>query len=168
MFLNKSTQLWTFWDEGQYYDFTYEIWRNWDGKWDGYCMGQNKWFTWNESSDIKVFDLESMECISEWSSTKLQILNPQYSIDSIWRLPQYYVDPLSTEIIELGTIKYPYKSMRAVTSEILNIYSNLNINITVYLKENEDVYISDLTSYFIINITSIKVMSYSDTKNALK
>ena len=57
--------------------------------------------------------------------------------------------------------------MRAVTSEILNIYSNLNINITVYLKENEDVYISDLTSYF-INITSIKVMSYSDTKNALK
>ena len=107
-----------------------------------------------------VYDLELMSWVSSWDSSKMKISSSQYSFPSVCRLPQFYIDPLSSEIIEFGTIKFPYKSMRAASSDILNNFSNKDVNITIYLKENTDVYVSDYTNYF-LNITSIKIASYS-------
>ena len=157
MFLDSTSKLWSFWLENQYYDYTYQIWRDWDGKWNNYWKGQKLWFEWDSA---KVFDLETLTWVPDWNKPKIKLTNLQYSIRSICRSFEFYIDPLSPEIIELGTISYPYKSMRAISSEILNIFSHLNVNITIYLKENTTVYISDYTSYF-LNITSIKIMSYS-------
>ena len=158
MYLSADTiQKWMFWGDGEYYDFSYETWRSWDGKCTGYWKGQKKWF---ECDPSKVFDLETLVWVSTCNPSKIEINSFQYSISTIWRLPQFYVDPLSSEMIELGTIQYPYKSMRAITSDILNNFSHKDVNITIYLKENSSIFISDLTGYF-LNITSVKFMSYS-------
>ena len=152
-----TIQKWMFWGDGEYYDFSYETWRSWDGKCTGYWKGQKKWF---ECDPSKVLDLETLVWVSTCNPSKIEINSSQYSISTIWRLPQFYVDPLSSEMIELGTIHYPYKSMRAITSDILNNFSHKDVNITIYLKENSSIFISDLTGYF-LNITSVKFMSYS-------
>lgn len=88
-------------------------------------------------------------------------MNSQYATGSVCRSPNYYVDPDSEQLIELGTKTYPYKTMRAVFSEILNIFAHKDVNITVYLKEASQVYISDSTN-FVLNVTSVKITSYSD------
>ena len=162
MYYDSTTNKWKFWQDGQYYDNTYQIWRSWDGKWTGYWKGQKQWFVWEQS---KVLDLETLSWVSNCDVAKYQISSSQYSIGELWRLSQFYVDPLSSEIIELGTISYPYKSMRAVSSDILNIFSHQNVNITIYLKEYESVYMSDLTGYY-LNITSIHITSYSTSSNS--
>ena len=146
-----------FWPDGQYYDSTYQIWRNWDGKWTGYWKGQKQWFIWDSG---KVLDLETLSCVTNWDASKYQISSSQYSTGELWRLSQFYVDPLSSELIELGTISYPYKSMKAVSSDILNNFSHQKVNITIYLKEYEYVYMSDLTGFY-LNITLVQITSYS-------
>jgi hypothetical protein len=65
-------------------------------------------------------------------------------------------------MIELGTKAYPYRSFRAVSSEILNQFSYLQVNITIYLKEGIKVYVEDDVSYF-LNMESVSITSYSDT-----
>ena len=162
MYLDTTTKMWTLWPSGQYYDFTYQICRNWDDKWNESCQYQTKCFAWDST---KIFDMESMSWVSAWNSPKSNIISLQYSIASIWRLPDFYVDPLSSDIIELGTIRFPYKSMRAVSSDIINNFSHKNIDITIYLKENTNIYVSDYTTYF-INITSVKITSYSTTSSS--
>ena len=52
--------------------------------------------------------------------------------------------------------------MRAAMSEVLNQYSHLDVNVTVYVKENTEVYVEDNTN-FAINMTSITIASYSET-----
>ena len=47
-------------------------------------------------------------------------------------------------------------------SEVLNQYSHLDVNVTVYVKENTEVYVEDNTN-FAINMTSITIASYSET-----
>ena len=71
------------------------------------------------------------------------------------------MDPTSSSVLEIGSRKHPYKSMRALMSEILNHYSNQDREIEIYLKENTRIYMEDSTN-FIINITKVKMTSYSD------
>lgn len=65
-------------------------------------------------------------------------------------------------MLELGTKSYPYRSFKAVSSEILNQYSYMNINITVKVRENTTLYIEDDTTYF-LNLGSVTITSYSDS-----
>ena len=116
---------------------------------------------------LKIF-LVMMSCGRDscrMSAKVVEDCSSQYSTGELWRLSQFYVNPLSSEIIELGTISYPYKSMKAVSSDILNNFSHLNVNITIYLKEYESIYMSDLTGYY-LNITSILITSYSTSSNS--
>lgn len=83
-----------------------------------------------------------------------------YATKFICRNFEFYVDTSSHEIVELGTINYPYKSMRSVFAEILNVFSHKNVNITILLRENAYSFLSDDISY-IINISSVKITSYS-------
>jgi hypothetical protein len=70
-------------------------------------------------------------------------------------------------MLELGTKAYPYRSFKAVSSEILNHFSYQDVNITIYLKEGTNVYIEGDTTYF-LGITSVTVTSYSDTSSDSK
>ena len=162
MYMDSSTNKCTFWSTGQYYDSTYLIWRNCDGKWTGNCLGQSLWFVCDSS---KIFDLETMTCISAWGPGKVSIISSQYTIGSIWREPNFYIDPYSSQLVELGTKSYPFKTLRAVFSDLLNNFSHKDLNITVNVKESTIVYLTDSTNY-IMNITSVKIMSYSDTSNS--
>ena len=76
----------------------------------------------------------------------------------------FYIDPDSSEQMELGTQRYPYRNMRSAASEILNYYSFTNVDINIYLKENARVYIEEDTTYF-FRMKTVTVTSYSDTSD---
>jgi hypothetical protein len=76
----------------------------------------------------------------------------------------FYVDPTSNKMMELGTKSYPYRSFKSISSEILNQYSYLQIQIYIYLREGTTVYLEDDTTYF-INLRSVTITSYSKTSS---
>jgi hypothetical protein len=49
---------------------------------------------------------------------------------------EYYVDPLSEEVVELGTKLYPFKSPSLPFIEIFNYFSHKQVNVTIYLADN--------------------------------
>ena len=159
MFMDSYTNLCTFWSTGQYYDSTYKVCRNCDGKWNGLCLDQTSWFTWTSPN---ILDLESMACISKCTANKVSITSTQYVTGIICREPNFYIDPSSSQIVELGTKAYPYKTFRAMASDLLNNFSHKNLNININVKENTQLYLYDNTN-FVMNITSVKLTSYSDT-----
>jgi hypothetical protein len=105
-----------------------------------------------------------LSCVLACKDTQLEISSNQYNIDKICRSTNFYVDPSSSKMIELGTKEYPYRNFRAVSSEILNHFSYKNLNITIYLKGGTKVYLEDDTTYF-INIFSITITTYYDNSS---
>lgn len=77
----------------------------------------------------------------------------------------YYVNPNSTELVELGTKKYPYKNIGLAFLEILNFWAHSSSNLTIYVMENTIVNIEQGYN-FIINITSVTISSYSATSSS--
>ena len=136
----------------------YRVCRNWDGKWYGNWKYQKQCFTW---IGPQILDLETLTWVDSCDTSKMVLESSQYSLSKIWRALKYYVNPLSSEMVELGTAAYPYRSFRAISSDILNNFSHQNVNVLVYLKEYTEVHISDLSNYF-LNISSIKITSYSE------
>ena len=117
---------------------------------------------WNST---QVFDWASFSCINSWNSTtSVLISDPQLAISSVCRDFDYYVDPTSTLVIELGTFQYPFKSLGFVFVELLNFHANTARTINVYLKENTQNYV-DLNFNYIINITTVTISSYSTTSS---
>ena len=112
-----------------------------------------------------VIDLESTSCVQTWSSYKLLLTGSQYSTGKVWHETNFYVDHSSSEVIELGTKVFPYKTMRAVFAEILNNLSHTPSNVTIYLKENTNVFVNDEANY-IINMASVKILSYLNNSNS--
>ena len=92
------------------------------------------------------------------------ISDSQLAISSVCRGFDYYVDPTSTAVIELGTLQYPFKSLGFVFVELLNFHANTPRIINVHLKENTQNYV-DLNFNFIINITTITISPYSTTSS---
>ena len=88
MILDDISGLWKFWGVNQYFDPTYEIWRSWDSKWTGDCMGRKICFTCNNSY---VFDLEQATWIQNWNISKHYITGAQYSIKAIWRESNFFM-----------------------------------------------------------------------------
>ena len=80
------------------------------------------------------------------------------------RTLSYYVDPGSSEIIELGTRQYPYKNIALPFIEILNFHSHTDRVVSIYLKEYTTSYMMQTTNY-IINMTMVKIQSYTDGVN---
>ena len=99
-----------------------------------------------------------MNCLTTIPIGSVLLTSDHLNIDQIYRTLDYYIDPLSTEIIELGTYKYPYKSIKSVISEIINFHSHVHRDIVIYTK---DAYIED-ELFHIINITSVTITSHPD------
>ena len=119
---------------------------------------QLNWMKWNSS---QVLDLSSFSCVDAWNfATSVLINDTQLSISPIWRSFDYYVDPSSNNVIELGTRQYPFKHLGLAFVELLNFHSNSDRTINVYLRENTESYI-DLSFNYIINITTVNIRPYS-------
>lgn len=81
------------------------------------------------------------------------------AVDSVCRTLDYYVDPHSSELLELGTLDYPYRTLKSVSSELLNFISHNEVEVTLYLKD--DVYMEDNT-LLIVNMTKFTITTHPD------
>ena len=156
MYLDSSNQ-WKLWENGEYYDSTSQIWRSCNGN----C--KNLWAYQSFCFDCpsgQNFHLKKMTWIESWDSSSIPITDAQFWGKSIWREFNYYINPNSQEIIELGTQAYPFKNIGLAFVEILNYHSHSNRTINVYLLENTDNYLL-WKSNFVINMTLVVVQSYS-------
>jgi hypothetical protein len=84
---------------------------------------------------------------------------------SFWRSPDYYVDPTSTKLIELGTKEYPFKSLMLPFVEILNYHSHSNFSVNIYVQERTTVEIF-LDSIYLINIERVNLINYSNATSS--
>ena len=117
-------------------------------------------------SSTQVFDLASFSCINSWNTTSSVLLSDaQFGIASFCRSFDYYVDPTSTAVVELGTMQFPYKSLALVFVELLNYHANTARIINIYLEENTESYV-DLGFNYIINMTTVNIKSYSSTSSS--
>lgn len=82
----------------------------------------------------------------------------QIAVDSACRDYEYYIDPTSTQTIELGTEQYPYRTFKAVVSEILNHFSNVHVEVTIYAK---DFYSQDHKMFF-VNMTNVVITTHPE------
>ena len=102
-----------------------------------------------------------MTWIPTCNSDEVYIKDPQLRDYELWRGMDYYVDPTSVKVLELGTQLYPFKNIALVFIEILNFHSHSDRNINIYLKENTTHYMTQTRNY-IVNITQVNFDSYSD------
>ena len=156
MYLDSNNQC-TFCSDGEYYDSTAKLCRPCNNSWINKCAYQSKWFSWDSG---QFFDLKKMMWVSSWDTNSIAITDDQLWGFSVWRSFNYYVNPNSQEIIELGTKAYPYKNIGLPFVEILNYHSHSNNSINIYVMENTDNYML-WNSNYVINITSVSVQSYS-------
>ena len=82
----------------------------------------------------------------------------QLEIPKVCRGLDYYLDPLSDKQVELGTQEYPYRTVKAVTSEILNNIKIHNISINIYMKDS---YVEDGSLVF-MNISNVRLTTHPD------
>ena len=155
MFLNSTSNMWEHCKDGDYYDSIKEVWRSWDGSCNSYCNYQSHWLSWSSTESLNI---ELMKWDSTCPDSFIMINSTQMNIPSIWRSYEYYVVPHSNQTLELGTRNYPYRTMKAVASEILNIHSHSNANIIIYVT---DAYLEDANLIF-INITSVTITTHPD------
>jgi ABC-type antimicrobial peptide transport system permease subunit len=73
----------------------------------------------------------------------------------------YYVNPSSEEILELGTKAYPFKNIGVVFLEILNFYSNTDSNVSIFIKEYTKNQLLHNTNY-VVNMTNVNIQTYTD------
>lgn len=149
--------IWINWAEGEYFDRTAETCRSCDGRCNLQCGYQRTWFDWGSG---EVYDIESGACIvvSDCTSPKQVITNSQYELGTIWRSLDYYLNPFSEENMELGTIKFPYRSFTVLASEILNVHSHTTGEITIY---TTDIYLEDGILVF-VNMTNVSIRPHPD------
>lgn len=74
----------------------------------------------------------------------------------------YYVNPDSIEVVELGSQKFPYKSLSLPFVEILNYFSHKAVTVNIYVKENTTNYLLQSFNY-VINMTAVNILTYSAT-----
>ena len=103
-----------------------------------------------------------MECVVECdATTQVMINDTQFDNRPICRDLEYYVNPDSNSIIELGTRDHPYKQITYAFIEILNYHSHSDRNLTIYLMENTRNGLP-ISKASIINITNVDIKSYTN------
>ncbi|CAI2366899.1 unnamed protein product [Moneuplotes crassus] len=142
--------------DGEYLDSTSQICRVCPNTCNRSCAYQSSCLTCPAGQSL---DLKTLQCVTNCdSSSQIELTGSQISFSSVCRDFEYYVDPTSTEVIELGTKQYPYRSLKSVTSEILNHLSHHQKEIIIYSK---DAYLQDRTMFF-VNITNVKITTHPE------
>ncbi|CAI2378783.1 unnamed protein product [Moneuplotes crassus] len=101
-----------------------------------------------------------MGCInlSDCILPKYLLSSDQYTLTTICRNLNYYIDPFSDKNIELGTKDFPYRSFTLLSSELVNILSNSNYNVIIY---TNDAYLKH-GELSLINLTSVSLKPLLD------
>ncbi|CAI2379456.1 unnamed protein product [Moneuplotes crassus] len=160
--LNLSSKLCEYCPEGEYFDTPSQICRSCGDSCLDKCAYQTSCF---QCPTGEVLNLSTLTCIPACSSVQIKIKDAHFQNIPFCRDNEYYVDPSSMKIIELGTEKYPYKSINLVFVELLNIRSHSEDSITIFLKENTIVNIEKGYNY-IANISSVKIESYGSSSQS--
>ena len=74
----------------------------------------------------------------------------------------YYVNPNSEQMMELGTIEYPFKDINLVFLEIFNVHQHTDRTINIFVMEATDSYLS-FDFIKIINITQVNIDTYIES-----
>jgi hypothetical protein len=102
-----------------------------------------------------------MSCVALCDDlTQTQITDSQMHSIPLCRSYEYFIDPTSKSVVELGTIDHPYKDFESVMVEILNFHTNNQRTINIYIMEDVITYWVIAESYF-SDITLVNVQSYS-------
>ncbi|CAI2380520.1 unnamed protein product [Moneuplotes crassus] len=157
--LNPSTKLCEPCPEGEYFDTPRQLCQSCGSSCLDKCAYQTSCF---DCPAGQALNLSSMTCVTSCESNQTKIEDVQFRSIAFCRDNQYYVDPSSAEIIELGIKNYPYKSIGLVFVELLNIRSHSENEVIIYIKENTVIDIEKGYNY-IANITSVKIESYSSS-----
>ena len=159
MFLNTTSNLWELCVDGEYFNPTSQVCELCNGSCNGRWAYQSFCFDWPVG---EFYDLEKMGWVPSWGVGSISISDEQLWSKPVWRSFNYYVDPSSTQIIELGTKAFPFKNIGLPFVEILNYHSHSPNTITVFIKENTEHNMLYHSNY-VINITQVTVESYSDS-----
>ena len=93
------------------------------------------------------------------ASTQIAINDTQFDNIQICRNFDYYVNPDSDSIVELGTINHPYKHISYAFVEVLNYHSHSDRNLTINLMEYTRNELTVGAGHF-INVTNIEIRPY--------
>jgi hypothetical protein len=159
MFLEETTKLWTFWSDGYYFDKQTIMWRSWNNSCLGLWRYQQKWFKWDAQ---QYYDLNTFSWVESWS---LITMNANYI--NFWRNPKIYVNPDSSNFMQLGTKEFPFRSLGSTFIELVNYHSHRDIEIKILIKEGTFNYVLDDMN-FIVNTTSVKLSTYDENEISLK
>jgi len=71
----------------------------------------------------------------------------------------YFIDPTSTSVIELGTLKFPYKSVSFAFIEIFNFWTDFDQEIWIQIKENT---LNQLKqqAHYVLNLKNLTLTTY--------
>lgn len=79
---------------------------------------------------------------------------------------EYYVDPTSTAVFELGTFEYPFKNIATPSVEILNFMYEKTTNYTTYVKRGTSLKMYyGLMPIVIVNIDTYNLTTYDSSPN---
>ena len=160
MFLNTTTNQWEFCPDGEFYMFNLDKCASWESSWVGTWAYQRTCFEWTLPQKL---DLDTLSWVNSWDSPTIEISSStQFEVDTFCRSLNYYVDPSSSEIMELGTKQYPYRTISPVFSELTNHFSHTETEATIYVKEGTLLYIED-SKAVVLNMTKVTVTTYSDS-----
>ena len=102
-------------EKGQYYDTIFEICKEWNSSWLGAWSYQ---LHWNLCPSDQILQISNLGWSHSWKGILLE--NFQNIIPKAWRDMEYYIDSESEEILELGSLKYPYRSANTAAVMIFN------------------------------------------------
>lgn len=109
-----------------------------------------------KDSTKPFLNLETLMCVADCSLGQLKVTLPNHEWNNgaasitICRSknlnylyhnadPNFYVDVLSTKVLELGTMEFPYKVFTKPFVELFNFYESYpNAQINIYLNANLD------------------------------
>ncbi|CAI2364411.1 unnamed protein product [Moneuplotes crassus] len=107
-----------------------------------------------------LFDLETLTCVNSCGPQKIELISQNLTFKAVCKNPEIYIDAFSSEKIELGTLKYPYRNLKSAAIEILQHHSHTNRSLTIYTKE---AYL-EIDTFRIMNMTLVKIENHPDYK----
>ena len=107
--------------DGEFYTEELYMWQDWGSSCNKLWGYRDECF---ECPSGEYLDLATMQWVTECNQdTQIAINDTQFGNRLICRDFEYYVNPDSDSIIELGTMDYPYKDISYVFIELLNYHS---------------------------------------------
>ncbi|CAI2362983.1 unnamed protein product [Moneuplotes crassus] len=158
MFMNSTNSLCEKCPIGTYYGATGGTCKSCEGSCEGPCKAQLSCITCPLG---EILNLSTLKCDTSCNGVVLEsdILNlPPYckpfGVDGVSM--EYYIDPQSSQPLELGTLEYPYRSFKAANLEITSFFSHSIAAITIFTKS---AYLQDNTNYY-INMTAVGILPH--------